>query len=481
MQGNPNEAIAKRINLTAKWVLPVAEPPLANGVVIINAGKIEAVLSRNQFENEFEAEDLIDYGEAVITPGLINLHTHIDYTALRLFDTNSRLFDWIQGLAGLSAVWTPNQWRDSALSGATEIALSGTTCIADCSYSGAAAWASSMIGLRAVVGLEIFGIDDSTIEQRWNTWLTRLHRLLDSPEFEVREALATGRVRLTVSPHAPYSVCPALWKVAHDWAAENDLPILTHLCESADEVDWIRSGSETIDRFLQSMIPGGLPNPESLSWKATGQSPVELLASGGLLETRTIAAHAVNLSSSDISLLSQTGCAVAHCPRSNARLRVGRAPLEQLWQSGVKVGFGTDSAASTDDLNILNEARFGVTMHRAVEPSFDAPSDQIFRMLTLGAAEILGVANEIGSLEPGKAADLAIFQIGRNATAANSRPYDLLVFGQCQLQDLFVDGKHVVHSGTVKHSYSSCYDSAQDDIQLAQAREFHYPNVKGLV
>ncbi len=474
-------SIAKRINLAAKWVLPVSDLPLENGVVIINAGQIEAVLSRNQFEIAYEAEDLIDYGEAVITPGLINLHTHIDYTALRLFDTNSRLFDWIQGLAGLSALWTPKQWRDSALSGATEIALSGTTCIADCSYSGAAAWASSMIGLRAIVGLEIFGIDDSTIEQKWNTWLTRLHGLLDSPEFEVKEALSTGRVRLTVSPHAPYSVCPALWKIAHDWAAKNGLPIFTHLCESAEEVDWISSGSSTIDRFLQAMMPGGLPNPESLSWKATGQSPVELLASNGLLGTRTIAAHAVNLQSTDISLLSQTGCAVAHCPRSNARLRVGRAPLEQLLQSGVRVGFGTDSAASTDDLSILNEARFGVTMHRAVAPSFAAPSDQIFRMLTLGAAEILGAANEIGSLEPGKSADLAVFKIGRNATAASSRPYDLLVYGQCRLRDLFVEGKKVVHSGIVKRSNPTSHNSAQDDLQLAPVMKFHYPNVKGLV
>src|SRR5262245_26310746 len=127
----PTEALA------ARWVLPVSEPPVADGVVVFRNGVIEKVTTRAEFLRQSPEANLTDYGDAIIMPGLVNLHTHLDYTALRAFDTQSEFFSWIRGLAGRAFRWSTDEWRSSALAGAHEILLSGTTCIADSSYSGA--------------------------------------------------------------------------------------------------------------------------------------------------------------------------------------------------------------------------------------------------------------------------------------------------------------------------------------------------------
>jgi len=445
----PKNQTPNRLSLTASWVLPISERPLSEAVLVVEDGSIKALLSRDDWHRRFPGETLIDYGQAIITPGLINLHTHLDYSALRLFDTESGLFKWIPGLAGRAAAWNEDEWRQSALLGAEEIALSGTTLIADSSYSGAAVWAAAASGLRAVVALELFGVDEDSAGQRWDSWLSRVLSLQQSADEPVAQALRSGRVKLTVSPHAPYTVSPRLWRLAADWAKASGLPVLTHLCESAQEVRWIAGADEEIDAFLKVMVPGGasLPKP---AWKGHGLTPVALLDSQNLLDKRTVAAHAVHVEADDITTLVKTGVAVAHCPRSNSRLRNGIAPFDLLIKSGVRVGFGTDSAASADDLDVLSEARFACNVARANDRSFARTSEEVLEMLTLRAAEILGLADEVGSLEPGKRADIAVFALKGRAACAADRPTDLLLYGEARLRELFVDGEQIVKDGDLK-------------------------------
>ncbi len=436
--------------ISSNWVLPVSEPPIPGGVVAIQAQRIKAVLQRDQFYLHFPGSTFTDYGRAILTPGLINLHTHLDYSAMRLFDTSSNLIRWISGLVKEAASWKKLHWQQSAAAGAQEAALSGTTCLADSSYSGYSAEAIAQIGLRATVALELFGLSKKDSGKRWQSWLDNYQSLVASADQELSEALSSGRIRLTVSPHAIYTVAPSLWRAAIGWAKDRHLPVLTHLCESEAEARWAAGVPSEIDEYYKMFTPAHAPATKEACWEKAGQTPVELLQSYQLLTATTVAAHCVWSTSSDLSTLSAAGVSVAHCTRSNARLRNGVAPLDSMLDSGINVGFGTDSAASTDDLDLVSEGRFSWNLHRATNRSFNRSSAEALEMMTLRAAAALNLDSQIGSLEAGKLADIAVWSIKEQPPAASNQPYDLLLYGHCTLQDLFVGGEAVVEAGVIK-------------------------------
>ncbi len=433
--------------LAARWILPIDSEPVENGVVELADGKIRAVESRTQFAKRQVAERPTDYGEAVIMPGLINMHTHVDYSALRRFDTDSGMFQWIGGLVAAASKWSPDQWHASAELGVRELALAGTTCVADSSFTGtAAAHALSSIGLRGVIGLELFGSNSAQSERAFDLWLSKREALEASLS---KYAGAQETIQLTVSPHAPYTVCPALWTLAVKWAWQANLPVLCHLSESLEECRWIASDSKEVESFLSKFDPNfALNKRDGLAWKGQGRTPVEHLEHHRLLTDTTVAAHAVHLSDRDIRLLSTHRVKVAHCPRSNARLRNGIAPLSRLLKAGVSVSFGTDSLASTDSLDVLAEARFGWNLHRAIDPAFDFGAREALYSLTLGAARALNLDSKIGSIEPGKEADLAVFSLDSGGDAARD-PYSALLYGQPALKDLYVRGRQIVKAGAL--------------------------------
>ena len=343
------------------------------GVVVIEGARIEAVLSRAAFFAKYPLfchGDLEDFGQAIICPGLINLHTHLDYSNVNLLDSNSNFFSWIQKLTKTASTWSPSQWQESALNGARQIALSGTTCIADSSYSGQAAFACAEVGLRAVVALELFGVDESKSVSQFDAWLAKYNRLVNEGAHEQGGKLAlslnSGQIQITVSPHAPYTVSPQLWSHAQEWACQHNLPLLTHVAESQQECSWIAGNDAELDAFLQAVIPGY----KSVSWKGAGKTPIQHLNDHDLFKARTIAAHTVHLSESDLEIMSRLQVKSVHCPRSNSRLKNGVAPYAKLLSYGIEVGFGTDSLASNDSLDVLSEACFAWNLQRAINPNF---------------------------------------------------------------------------------------------------------------
>lgn len=230
MQATPSEL---RV-LFARWVLPMAGPPLRDGAVIFEHHRIMDVLYRDELDYKYPpefveklAQNSHEYGDAIIVPGLINMHTHLDYSSLRAFDVDSPLFSWICGLVGKAATWTPEQWRASSFYGAREAALSGTSCIVDSSFTGLSVESIARVGLRGVVGLELFGLRDDESNVVWGQWLAKYDALRNTENAALRIAMATEKIKLTVAPHAPYTVCPTLWLKATTWAQEKNLPLLT--------------------------------------------------------------------------------------------------------------------------------------------------------------------------------------------------------------------------------------------------------------
>jgi 5-methylthioadenosine/S-adenosylhomocysteine deaminase len=442
--------------LTGRWVLPISGEPLANGVIELDGERIKRVFSREEFAQSaqsFNLDELKDYGEAIILPGLINLHTHIEYSVLHLLDTQAALFDWIPMLMKHVKTWSPEMFVKSATQGARQMAHAGTTTILDSSFSGMAAVGAARAGIRAVVALELFGIVESETDNFWRGWLERKEALLRRFECneidgfgQAADAIAKGTILLSVAPHAPYTVGPSLTRVAKNWAEEQGVAWTMHVAESPQERRWIESHDERLDRFLQAVhtLPDG--KLENIHWRGSGKSPVRHLADHDLLQSTLVAAHVVQVDDKDIGQLAEHGVTVAHCPRSNSRLRSGCSPIGRMLKAGVNVGFGTDSAASTDDLDVLAEARFAWNLHRAMDGEFAVDSSEAIHRLTAGAAKAIGLSDSIGTLEPGKFADIAIFNISSASEVVRERPYDLLLYGNVPLIELFVGGKKVLQN-----------------------------------
>lgn len=448
-----DQKIVKRI-LKADWVLPIDSQPKRNAAVLVEGANITALVEAGETDLSDDASNLAvhDYGNAVISPGLINLHTHLDYSVLPSFEMNKGLLAWARALMQTVVNWEASDWLHSARQGAKKAASFGTSFLVDSSYSGSAATALAEEGLKGLVGLELFGIDERKAAMIWSKWLEKYRSIASAGNVALEEALAKGRVAITVSPHAPYTVCPALWKLADRWAAENNSFVLTHLAESQQECRWFINDNEEMTehlRFAFGSFRGAKPfDNETLSWKRPGYSPVEHLRRHSLLNANLLSAHVVAANDDDLAKLASHGVSVAHCPRSNARLRNGYAPLEKMLSKGLKLGLGTDSLASCEDLDVLAEARFAVALNRALNPETDFGPRQALEQITIQAARCLNKDQEIGSLMPGKRADLAIFQI-RNLEIGLEKvdPYELLLGGHCRMRELLVDGMTRYDSG----------------------------------
>jgi cytosine/adenosine deaminase-related metal-dependent hydrolase len=363
---------------SADWVLPVGAPPIAGGAVAIEDGRIAAVGTQDELGRG------LHYPEAAILPGFVNAHSHLEYAVYAGFGDGLPFAPWILIHIERKARIGLDEMEAIARLGAAECLAAGITTVGDCSFSGAAVTACADLGLRAIVYLEVFG---STTEQLETRFEATRKRVADS---------LSQRVRIGISPHAPYTASPELYQAC----LELGLPLATHLSESPDEDQWMRFGEGPWKAVADSLPP------------PPGTSGIRLLAARGLLRSGTIAAHCVTVDDEEIALLVEHGVSVAHCPRSNALLGCGIAPLRRLLDAGLTVGLGTDSPASTPSFDMFEELRAAVFFARARERQPEAlGATEALELATLGSARALGLADEVGSLEPGKHADLVVLSL----------------------------------------------------------------------
>jgi 5-methylthioadenosine/S-adenosylhomocysteine deaminase len=382
--------------LSADWVLPIEGPPIEAGAVAIEDGRIAAVGSSAELGSGTYFED------AVIAPGFVNAHSHIEYAVYAGFgDSLADFAEWIRLHTERKHRIAWEEYIAIARLGAAECLRSGITTVGDCSFSGAAAVAVDELGLGGIVYLEVFGADpDDALDQ------------FD----ELRSRAATHfneRVLLGISPHAPYSISPAVYRTCADLG----LPLATHISESESEVRYLHDGGGAWEGIPWLVDPPG----------TTG---TRLLAAEGLLGPRLLAAHCVVVEPEEIALLAEHDVSVAHCPRSNAYVGCGIAPLRELSDAGIRVGIGTDGVSSTPSHDFFDELRTTVMMARARARRPDAlTAAEALELGTLGSARALGLEAEVGSLVPGKRADLAVVSLGGSAYLPWEDPAGALVFG----------------------------------------------------
>jgi cytosine/adenosine deaminase-related metal-dependent hydrolase len=396
--------------LAADWVLPVEGAPIENGAVAIEDGRIAAVGTASELgaDERFEG--------AAIVPGLVNAHTHLEYAVYAGFGDGLGFAEWISRHVERKRRIGWDEFVAIARLGAAESLASGVTTVGDCSFSGATAVACAELGLRAIVYLEVFGADPGDVRRQFEEKRVRV------------AAHVSDRVRLGVSPHAPYTVSLAGYQAC----AELGLPVATHLAESADEHDYVTGGGGAWAGYADLLV------------EPAGTTGVRLLAEHGLLGPAVVAVHCVTVDEEEIALLAGHGAGVAHCPRSNAALGSGVAPLAALRAAGVAVGLGTDSPASAPSLDAFEELRSAVLFARAREKDPGALSaTEALELATLGSARALGLDGEIGSLVPGKRADLAVVSLAHTPYVPWEDPAAAVVFGgspACVLATL-VDGE----------------------------------------
>ncbi|GAB4453784.1 MAG: amidohydrolase [Armatimonadaceae bacterium] len=422
------------VRLKARWLLPIDMPPIENGEIAFEDGVITFIGKATGTPGAH------DFGDAAILPGFINTHAHLEYTVLRGLVEDMPFFSWIRTLTALKTHVGLDTWLCSATLGAAEMLAAGVTTIADASDAGAGIGALAASGQRGIVYREVFGIER---EPSVETTLSVLHTRLVNMRAQLARTGADQRIRVGISPHAPYTVGAPLFEALSQYSQKQVLPQTIHLAESPAEEQFIREGTGPFAEFLQQ---------RGVTWQAPACSPTQYLNRCGALTPGTLLAHTVHIDEQDAQLLKERGCTVAHCPKSNGKLGAGFAPIRLLLDAGVPVGLGTDSMVSNNAVDMFEEMRFAVFNARSRGQEVGALSaKEALHMATLGGATALGMEGDIGSLTRGKRADLCVVRLNGLHTypAGEDNPVAALVYG-CRASDValtLVGGKVLYEGG----------------------------------
>ena len=403
----------------ADWVIPVTAPALADGALAVRGERLVTVGPAQDVLAAHPGAEVVDLGGSIIMPGFVNCHSHLEYTSFRGILDDEEFGDWILSLIDVKAALTPEEYLVSARLGALEAISSGITTVGDTSYSAVSLAAAGEAGLRGRVYLEIFGVDDAHLDE---TMADVERRLAEA------QAAAPPRFDVGLAPHAPYTVSSRLYQAVSALARDRGLKVMSHVAESKEEITYVRSGS---GKFAHDYR-------EKMGWERMlvqpyGVSPIKYLQQWDVFDRDFLAVHCVQVSRDDIRILKANDVAVAHCPKSNAKLGCGVAPLGDLLHEGVRVGLGTDSPASSNIMDMFDEMRTMLFLHRAVERDVSVlDAQKCVHIATLGGAEALGMDTEIGSLEPGKYADFIAVDVTKSHFTPIDDPYSALVYGANQ-------------------------------------------------
>ncbi|HST51534.1 MAG TPA: amidohydrolase family protein [Pyrinomonadaceae bacterium] len=385
----------------ARWVLPMTSAAIRDGAVAVEGARIAGVGARSEVERRFPSASSEDFGESAIMPGFVNCHTHLELTAMRgyLEAEEGDFLAWLRKLTIARALrMTPEDIEASAAWGAVEAARAGVTCVGDASDAGASAMkALREVGLRGVVFQEAFGPDEASAGEQFDKAREKIERLRDGE---------TSLVRLGISPHAPYTVSAPLLAMLARYAADEGLPLMMHAAESDAERRLLLEGEGAFAEGLKA---------RGINFRPPGVSTVRHLAQTGILDTRPLLAHCIRVDGADIELLREHGASVAHCPKSNAKLGHGRAPLASMLRAGVAVGLGSDSVASNNVCDLLEESRFAVLASRAAGEALEGGrmvcAEDALGLATHGGARALRLEHATGALAEGLEADLVAVRL----------------------------------------------------------------------
>ena len=420
----------------AEWILPISAPPVRDGALIVEAGRIVQVTTAQAVRtNAQHAQHVTDFGKSILMPGLVNVHSHLELTALRGFLEGLEFGRWLRVLTeARSQLFSTDDLYLASVFGIHEGLIAGVTTLGDASATGVPVRALKNCGVRGVVYQEVFGPDPSQCDAS----MQQLEQAVSALRQHESPLVSVG-----VSPHAPYTVSVKLFESVARFASTHRLPLSVHVAESAAETDFVRNGT---GHFAERLKMRGIAPGKRF------RSPVALLEATGILDVEPLLVHAIHVDENDLASIGSTGSRIAHCPVSNAKLGQGIAPLGAMVRQGIRIGLGSDSVASNNRMDILGEARQAV-LFNATRPhplKFDA--HEALALATLGGARALGMDHEIGSLEAGKSADVAVFPLDETTFGPVHDPAVALIHtlaGRATAGFVMVAGEPLVEDGVI--------------------------------
>ncbi len=380
--------------ISAARVFPVTSPSAAYAGVRVTGGVIREVGPIGELLRTHPKERHLAFPDSVLIPGLVNAHTHLEYSLFRTMARPTDFLPWIRGLVRASRLrdsfWGASHWEKAAASGIRRCLRSGITAIGDVVTYGASPVVAQRAGIRMRAYLEAVALAGSSSEES----LPRLESALSSDTF------LSPRIAPGLSPHSIYTLSPQVLSALRSLAGRRSLPLGMHVGETRHEQDLLRGRGPLAPQVRR----WGLPFGPSFRGSLAGY-----LEEHGLLSTKTLLFHGTHLTDRDLSKIAASGATMVTCPRSNALLRCGIPDYQRWRKAGIRFVYGTDSLASVPDFDLFEEARL-------VRRSLPESGSVILRRLTLGAAEALGLAGS-GSLEAGRDADLALLRIPAGSAA----------------------------------------------------------------
>ncbi|HEV8591409.1 MAG TPA: amidohydrolase family protein, partial [Pyrinomonadaceae bacterium] len=375
---------------------------ISTGAVAIDGVEIVAVGPRVELLERFPNANVEDFGEAAILPGFVNCHSHLEITGMRgSLDAVEHDFGaWLLKLNALRGAMSEDDIKAAAIAGAREGAAAGVTCFGDIGRFGfAGLYALKTVGLRGVLYQETeFSADDRTADDAFEQLKDKFLGLREQQ---------TELVEAGLSPHSPYTVSRKLFEKIARFAIDETVKVSIHAAESTDEENLVRKGNG----FFRSLM-----DRFEVEWQSPRCSSVEYLLQTGILETKPLLAHCVTVSDTDIELIASSGTSVAHCPKSNAKFGHGYAPFEKFLDARIAVGLGSDSVASNNVCDLLEESRFAAfsARNRHGRSRF-VTAREVLTAITLGGARAMRLDDSIGSLEAGKQADITVVSLAHLA------------------------------------------------------------------
>ena len=407
--------------LRARWIAPVApeEAVLHDHAVVVEGDGIAALLPLQDAQRRYPHARVVDLGEHILIPGLVNAHTHAAMTLMRGIADDLPLMRWLE-----EHIWpaeakhvSPEFVHDGTLLAIAESLRGGVTCFNDMYFfPEVAAQAAVETGMRMSVGMIVIEFPTRYAADPQDYLAKGL---------AMRDALKREpRLSFCLAPHAPYTVNDQTFERVMVLAEQLDVPVHLHL-------------HETIGEIQQSL---------ALHMKR----PIERMERLGVLSPRLIAVHAVHLLDEEIKALARNGCSIAHCPTSNLKLASGIAPVAECLDAGVNVSLGTDGAASNNRLDMFEEMRLAALLAKAASGKADVlPAHRALKMATLDGARALGLDRRIGSIEPGKQADLVAVNLSALELSPCFDPLSHLVYAASRqnVSHAWVDGQLLLSDG----------------------------------
>ena len=386
--------------LCAQYILPITSEPFQKGAVLVRDNAIRDIGTAEMLKLRYPDEEVVDFGQAAIMPGLVDLHTHLENSVMRGIVHDVPYTTWVTSMLEKSAKMDVSDWYDSAILGGLEALSSGITCVADITATGAACTATQKLGMRSVIYREVGAMDKRRVDYAM--------RIAENDIMHWREEVDGDRITIGVAPAAMYACHPSMFSKVSEFARRENVPVAMHVAGNREEYNFIKYGSSPFSVHTMDQKRGFVEIPP---WLPTGTTPVRYALNWGAFESdNVLAIHCVHVDDKDVQKLKEYDVAVAVCPRCNAQL-----------------GMGTDSPAATDSTDMLTEMRIGMLVQRAVNVGEFLDSATMLEMATIGGARALKLDDKIGSLEIGKLADIIAVDLSGSHQTPTTDPVSAVV------------------------------------------------------